>query len=480
VSIAKHYGNRWLAMGILCMGALMIVLDMTVVNVALPSIRADLKFDDVSLAWVVNAYLLIFGGFLLLGGRLGDLYGHRRLFLMGLTLFTLASLACGLAGSREFLILARGVQGLGGAIVDAVSLSLIINLFTETEERAKAMGVYGFVCSGGGAIGAVLGGLLTGGFNWHWIFLVNVPVGVVVFFLCWWLLPAHAGEDTGPRHLDVGGAVSVTLALLLAVYATINGNQAGWGSIQTLGLLGAAVTVFAVFLIIEAGVQKPLVPLAMFRLRNLSVSGVIGVLWAGGMFSWFFLSALYMQQVLGYSPMRIGMAFLPANVIMAVFSLGISARLVMRFGLRAPLAGGLLIAAAGLLLFARAPVDGSLMRDVLPAMLLLGLGAGIAFNPVLMAAMSEVSHTESGLASGIINTAFMMGGSLSLAALASIAAARTGSLDAAGVQHAIALTGGYQAAFLVGAGFVTLAALLGWLLLREAAPGAAAPEPTAH
>ena len=468
MSIAKHYQNRWLAMGILCMGALMIVLDITVVNVALPSIRVDLGFSEVSLAWVVNAYMLIFGGFLLLGGRLGDLYGHRRLFLLGLTLFTLASLACGLAGSREFLIVARGVQGLGGAVVDAVSLSLIINLFTETEERTKAMGVYGFVCSGGGSIGAVLGGVLTGSFNWHWIFLVNVPVGVVVFILCWKLLPAKAGEATGRRHLDLGGAVSVTLALLLAVYATINGNQAGWGSAQTLGLMGAAVAVFAVFLGIEARVRLPLVPLGMFRLRNLSVASIIGILWAGGMFSWFFLSALYMQQVLGFTPFRIGMAFLPANLIMAVFSLGISARLVMRFGLRAPLAGGLLLAAVGLLLFARAPVDGTLLRDVLPGMLLLGLGAGIAFNPVLMAAMSEVPHTESGLASGIINTAFMMGGSLSLAALASVAGARTGSLAAGGAGHLDALAGGYHAAFFVGACFVALAAVMGGLLREQA------------
>jgi len=469
VSIAKHYDNRWLAMGILCMGALMIVLDVTIVNVALPSIATDLKFTQVSLAWVVNAYMLIFGGFLLLGGRLGDLYGHRRVFLAGLTLFTLASLACGMAGSREFLIVARGVQGLGGAIVDAVSLSLIINLFTETGDRAKAMGVYGFVCSGGGCIGALLGGVLTGGFNWHWIFLVNVPVGALVFFLCWKLLPAKAGEATGPRHLDAGGAVTVTAALLLAVYATVNGNQAGWTSPQTLGLFAAAAVIFGIFLAIEAKVRMPLVPLGMFRLRNLSVAGIVGMLWSAAMFSWFFLSALYMQLVLGFTPMQIGMAFLPANLIMAVFSLGISAKLVMRFGLRPPLVFGLLLAAAGLALFARAPVDGTLVRDVLPGMMLLGLGAGIAFNPVLMAAMSEVPHTESGLASGIVNTAFLMGGSLGLAVLASLAAARSSGLTDAGVSHLQALTGGYQVAFLGGACFALLAALLGGLL-RAAAP----------
>ena len=466
------HDRRWLAMGLLCMGALMIVLDITVVNVALPSIKTDLGFDEVSLAWVVNAYMLIFGGFLLLGGRLGDLYGHKRVFLAGLVLFTGASLACGLAGSQTFLIAARGIQGLGGAIVDAVSLSLIMNLFTGDEERTKAMGVYGFVCSGGGCIGAVLGGVLTGGFNWHWIFLVNVPVGAVVFGLCWKMLPWHAGEAE-KRPLDVAGAITVTLALLLAVYATINGNAAGWASPRTLGCFGAAIAVFLAFLAIESRIQAPLVPLAMFRLRNLSVASIAGILWAAAMFAWFFLSALYMQLVLGFSPFQVGMAFVPANLLMAIFSLGLSARIVMRFGLRAPTAVGLLFAAAGLLLFARAPVDGSLVRDVLPGMMLLGIGAGVAFNPVLMAAMSGVPHTESGLASGIVNTAFMMGGSLGLAVLASVASARTASIVGAGMEHMTALAGGYQAAFLVGACFAVLAALIGGSLIRQAAVPAA-------
>ncbi|HSN18876.1 MAG TPA: DHA2 family efflux MFS transporter permease subunit [Gammaproteobacteria bacterium] len=465
-SVKHHYDNRWLAMALLCMGALMIVLDVTIVNVALPSIRADLKFDEVTLAWVVNGYILIFGGFLLLGGRLADLYGHRRIFLAGLALFTLASLACGMARSQDFLIVARGVQGLGGAIVDAVSLSLILNLFTGTEERTKAMGVYGFVCSSGGCIGAVLGGVLTGGFNWHWVFLVNVPVGAIVFALCWKLLPKHAGEARGRRHLDVGGAVTVTLALLLANYATINGNQAGWTSPTTLGIFGAASVVFAVFLVIESRVEKPLVPLAMFRQRNLAVSSMSGILWSAAMFSWFFLSALYMQLVLGFTPMQIGMAFLPSNVIMAVMSLGFSAKLVMRFGIKRPLFVGLLFAAAGLLVFAHAPVDGTLVRDVLPGMILLGLGAGVAFNPLLMAAMSEVKEADSGLASGLVNTAFMLGGALGLAVLASVAAARTAGLAADGMDHLGALTGGYQAAFLCGGCFALLAAVVGVSLLR--------------
>jgi EmrB/QacA subfamily drug resistance transporter len=462
--------KRWLALMVLCLGVLMIVLDTTIVNVALPSIRTDLGFTETSLVWVVNAYMLTFGGFLLLGGRLGDLYGHRRVFLAGLVLFTLASLACGVSTSQGLLVAARAVQGLGGAVVSAVSLSLIMNLFTEPADRAKAMGVYGFVCAGGGSIGVLLGGLLTSTLSWHWIFLVNLPIGVAVYALCVALLPSARGHAHGEK-LDVAGAVTVTLSLMLAVYGVVNGNEAGWGSAQTLGLLGAAVVLLAAFIAIEARVQHPLMPLGLFRLRSVSVANVVGVLWAAAMFAWFFISALYMQLVLGYTPMQIGLAFLPANIIMAVFSLGLSAKIVMRFGIRKPLAAGLWLAAIGLALFARAPVDGSFVLDVLPGMMLLGLGAGMAFNPVLLAAMSEVSPTDSGLASGVVNTAFMMGGALGLAVLASAAAARTASMEAAGAQLPLALTGGYNLAFLVGAVFAAAAGSIGGLLLRSAMPG---------
>ena len=414
--------------------------------------------------------MLTFGGFLLLGGRLGDLYGHRKLFLIGLVLFTLASLACGVSNSQVLLVAARAVQGLGGAVVSAVSLSLIMNLFTEPAERAKAMGVYGFVCAGGGSIGVLLGGLLTSTLSWHWIFLVNLPIGVAVYALCVALLPSARGHAHGEK-LDVAGAVTVTLSLMLAVYGVVNGNEAGWGSAQTVGLLGAAVVLLAVFIAIEARVQHPLMPLGLFRLRSVSVANVVGVLWAAAMFAWFFISALYMQLVLQYTPMQIGLAFLPANIIMAVFSLGLSARIVMRFGIRKPLAAGLWLAAIGLALFARAPVNGSFVVDVLPGMMLLGLGAGMAFNPVLLAAMSEVSPSDSGLASGVVNTAFMMGGALGLAVLASAAAARTASMDAAGAQMPLALTGGYNLAFLVGAVFAAAAGLIGGLLLRSTMPG---------
>jgi EmrB/QacA subfamily drug resistance transporter len=452
---------------------LMIVLDTTIVNVALPSIREDLKFTETSLVWVVNAYMLTFGGFLLLGGRLGDLYGHRKLFLLGITLFTVASLACGLAQGQAWLIAARAVQGLGGAVVSAVALSLIMNLFQEQGERAKAMGVYGFVCAGGGSIGVLLGGLLTGTLSWHWIFLVNLPIGIVVYALTLMLIERGRGAaPSGP--LDVAGAVTVTVSLMLAVYAIVGGNEAGWTSARTLALLGTALVLLGAFIAIEARVPHPLMPLGLFKLRNVATANVVGVLWAAAMFAWFFISALYMQLVLGYSPMQVGLAFLPANLIMAVCSLGVSAKLVMRFGIRGPFAAGLLLASIGLALFARAPVDGSLWLDVLPGMLVLGLGAGIAFNPVLMAAMSDVTPSDSGLASGVVNTSFMMGGALGLAVLASLAAARSEGLSAMGLQPAAALNGGYQIAFLVGAIFAAAACAIGARLFRAGAPGQAA------
>jgi len=468
--------TRWLALYVLCLGSLMIVLDVTIVNVALPSIRQDLGFSETSLAWVVNAYLLTYGGFLLLGGRLGDLYGHRRLFLAGIGLFTLASLACGLSTTQWMLVTARTVQGVGGAVASAVSLSLMMTLFTEPADRAKAMGVFGFVAAGGGSIGVVLGGVLTGLINWHWIFLVNVPIGVLVCILSLRLLPSERAQATS-RRLDVAGAVTVTVALMLAVYAIVNGNQNGWTSAETLGLLGGAVALLALFLVIESRVPSPLVPLGLFKLRNIRISNLVGVLWAAAMFAWFFLSALYLQLVLGYKPLEVGLAFLPSNLIMGAFSIGLSAKLVMRYGFRKPLAVGLLLAAAGLALFARAPVDGTFVVDVLPSMILLGVGAGMAFNPVLLAAMSDVEPKDAGLASGLVNTSFMMGGALGLAVLASIAASRTHTLRLGGASELSALTGGYHVAFLVGAAFAAAAAVIGGTRLRAAEHPAHEREP---
>jgi EmrB/QacA subfamily drug resistance transporter len=469
--------SRWLALLVLCFGDLMIVLDSTIVNVALPSIRDDLGFSEASLAWVVNAYLLTFGGFLLLGGRLGDLFGPRRLFLIGITLFTLASLACGLASSQESLVAARAVQGMGGAIVSAVALSLVMLMFTETAERAKAMGIFGFVLSGGGTAGVLLGGVLTDVLDWHWIFLVNLPVGVGVFAFSLLLLPAGRGPAAAGR-LDVAGAVAVTASLMLAVYAIVNGNETGWTSAQTLGLLGAAAALLALFLAIEARVRAPLMPLGLFRLRNVSTANAVGVLMAGGMFGWFFLSALYLQQVLGYSPLEVGLAYLPSTVLWGAVSLFLSDRLVIRYGVKVPIVAGLTLMVASLLLFARAPVDGSFVLDVLPATLLIGIGAGIAFNPILLAAMSDVAPSESGLASGVVNTAFMMGGALGLAILASLADSRSDTLLAAGDSSLAALNGGYHLAFLVGAAFATAAAAVAVIFLRSrvAAPAQSAEQ----
>jgi EmrB/QacA subfamily drug resistance transporter len=460
--------RRWWALAVLCLGVLMIVLDTTIVNVALPSIRADLRFDDASLSWVVNAYMLTFGGSLLLGGRLGDLYGQRRLFVIGLLGFSAASFACGLAPTQGVLVAARAVQGVAGAVVSAISLSLIMSLFPSEADRAKAMGVYGFVCSAGGSIGVLLGGVLTGLLSWHWIFLVNVPIGVAVAASCGRMLPAD--KPAGGRHrLDVPGALLVTASLMLAIFGVVGADAAGgWLAPRTLGLLGAAVVLFAAFLAQERRAARPLVPLALFRGRNLAVSNAVGVLWAAAMFAWFFISALYMQAVLGWTPMQVGLAFLPSDLIMGAFSLGLSAKLVMRFGFRKPLAFGLGVAALALLWFARVPVHGSFVVDILPAMVLIGIGGGLAFNPVLMAAMSDVEPKDAGLASGIANTAFMMGGALGLAVLASAASARTGH-----PITAASLTSGYHLAFLLGAAFALAAAAVGATLLRSAHAGAA-------
>ncbi len=457
--------KRWLALIVLMLGDLMIVLDSTIVNVALPSIKESLAFTETSLVWVVNAYLLTFGGLLLLGGRLGDIFGPRRLFLIGLSIFTIASLACGLASSQEMLIIARAVQGIGGAIVSAVGLSLLMNLFTETSERAKAMGLFGFVMAGGGTIGVLLGGVLTGALNWHWIFLVNIPIGIAVFVLCFMLLP-HSRRENAPGHLDIGGAITVTASLMLAVYAIVKGNELGWTSFQTLGMLAMSATLLALFIFIESRVRSPLMPLTLFRKRSVTVANIMSVLWAAAMFAWFFISALYLQVVLGYTPMQVGLAFIPANIIMAAFSVGLSAKLVMRFGLRIPLVLGLSLAAIGLALFGFSPVDGSFVWHVLPGMTLLGIGAGMAFNPILLAAMNDVSQEESGLASGVVNTAFMMGGAVGLAILASLAASKTMSLISAGTEQIAAVNGGYHLAFLVGAAFAAIAALIGAVFLR--------------
>ncbi len=461
----NEHRSRWLALYVLCLGDLMIVLDSSIVNVALPSIQSDLGFSQSALAWVVNAYLLTFGGFLLLSGRLGDLLGNKRVFQGGVVAFTVASVLCGMAPSAGLLVAGRAVQGIGGAAVSAVALSLILGLFSDPGERAKAMGFFGFVMSGGGAVGVLAGGVLTGLLNWHWIFLVNVPIGIAVWIAARSVLPA---DELAPQsgRLDVPGAVLVTVALMLSVYGIVGGNEAGWTSARTLGLLGGSVVLLAAFVLREAKVENPLVPLRLFKLRNVTVSQIVGVLWAAAMFAWFFLAALYLQQVLAYSALEVGLAFIPTSVVMAFCSLKLSDRLVMRFGIRPPLVVGLGLAAVSLALFSQAPVDGNFVTDVLPSMILLGIGAGIAFNPVLLAAMGDVEPHESGLASGVVNTSFMMGGALGLAVLVSISTSRTASLTADGVAPLEALNGGFQVAFAAGAVAAAAAAVIGGVFLR--------------
>ncbi|MDE1804387.1 MAG: MFS transporter [Candidatus Micrarchaeota archaeon] len=457
--------KRWLAFAVLSLGVLMIVLDVTIVNVALPSIKQDLGFGNAALAWVVNAYLLTFGGFLMLGGRLGDLFGYRKLFLTGIVIFTISSLACGLSNSQLLLVAARTIQGIGGSLVSAVGFSLVMTMFTGATERAKAMGFFGFIAAGGGSIGVLLGGTLTSTLNWHWIFFVNIPIGIAVFALGRTLLPEGRNESAA-RHIDFLGAVTITAALMLAIYAIVNGNQAGWASVQTIGLLAASVLLAAIFIFVERKSHAPLMPLHIFRMRNLATANVVAILWAAGMFAWFFLSALYLQLILGYTPLQVGLSFLPANIIMGIFSLGISAKLVLKFGIRAPLGAGLALAAIGLILFTNAPLHGSFLYDVLPSMILLGVGAGMAFNPMLLAAMNDVKPHESGLASGVVNTSFMMGGALGLAVLASLASLRTGSLVAAGAPAMSALNSGYHFAFLIGGIFAALGACISFILIR--------------
>lgn len=471
----KSIDRRWVTLVVLCLGALMIVLDTTIVNIALPSIKNDLGFSQSSLVWVINAYMLTFAGFLLLGGRLGDLFGQRRVFLIGLCVFTLASLACGFSHSQWMLITARAIQGLGGAVVNSVALSLILTLFTTDADRTRAMGFFGFVAAGGGAIGVFLGGLLTGSFDWHWVFLVNIPIGVLVFVLSTYLLP-HSTLEQEPQKLDLGGAVTITLALMLAVYAIVGGNQVGWLTVQTAGLLACAAALLLSFVWIEKRVESPIMPLSIFKVPNITVVSCIGMLWSAAMFTWFFLSALYMQLVLHFAPFTIGLAFLPSNVIMAIFSVWLSAKVIDRFGIKAPLVLGMCLIALGLALFALAPENGSLWLNILPAMIALGFGCGMAFNPVLLAGTGSVPENEAGLASGVLNTAFMMGGSLGLAVLASVATWRTGSLIAAGSAQIPALLGGYHAAFWLGALSAFGAAILAALYVRVKA-GAPAHAP---
>src|SRR5688572_3498198 len=395
--------RRWAALYVLCVGMLMIVLDATIVNVALPSIQEDLDFSQANLAWVVNAYLIAFGGLLLLAGRIGDLIGHRRIFLIGLAVFTAASLLCAVAQSQEVLIAARFVQGAGGAFASAVTLGMIVTMFPEPREQAKAIGVYGFVASAGGSIGLLAGGVLTDLINWHWIFFVNVPIGLATGLLSLRFVEDRPG--LGLREgADIPGALLVTSGLMLGVYTILGVEEHGWASTQTLALGAVSIGLVAAFVARQARVATPLMPLRLFRSREVAGANLVMALLVVGMFGLFFLGALYLQLILGYEALEVGLAFLPATVVMGTLSLGFTDKLTMRFGPVNVLIAGLFFLIAAMLLFARTPVDGNYWIDLLPLMLLFGVGAGVSFPALMMLAMSGATPQDAGLASGLVNT----------------------------------------------------------------------------
>jgi EmrB/QacA subfamily drug resistance transporter len=471
--------QRWIALVVLCAGFLMIILDQTIVNVALPTIQSDLHFSQSNLAWVVNAYLIAFGGLLLLVGRLGDLIGRRRIFLVGLTVFTSASLVCGLSSSQAMLIGARFVQGVGGAMTSAVILGMIVTMFRKPSEQAKAIGVYSFVAAAGGAIGLLLGGILTQGINWHWIFFVNVPIGVATGFFALRLLPSDKG--IGLREgADLPGAVLLVSALMLIVYTIVEASHYGWGSARTLGFGAVAVGLLAGFVLRQARAANPLMPLRVFSSRTVTVANLIQALFVAGLFGMFFLGALEMQRVLHYDAIEVGLAFLPVALGIALLSLGFSARLIMRFGARPTLISGTVLAAAGLVLFRSAPVHAHYLTDLLPTMLLLGVGAGLAFPSVMTLAMSAATPEDSGLASGLVNTTQQVGGALGLAVLATLSTTRTNSLLAHGGSFASSLTSGYHLAFTVGAVLIIAALGLAILALRPQTAAATDLAPVAE
>jgi len=467
--------NRWAALYVLCVGMLMIVLDATIVNVALPSIQDDLGFSQSDLAWVVNAYLIAFGGLLLLAGRIGDLIGQRRVFLVGLAVFTAASLMCALAQSQGMLIGARFVQGVGGALTSAVILGMIVTMFPEPREQAKAIGIYTFVAVAGGSIGLIVGGVLTQAISWHWIFFVNLPIGVATALAALRLVDGREGIGLG-KGADIPGAVLLTGGLMLGVYTILEVEQQGWGSTQTLALGGVAIALIAAFLVRQAKAANPLMPLRLFRSRNVSGANLVQALLVVGMFGMFFLGALYMQRILGYDALEVGLAYLPTTLVMGTMSFRFSAQLNMRYGPKATLIPSMVAIGAGLLLFARTPVDATYVVDLLPPTVLIGLGAGLAFPSLMTLAMSGATPQDSGLASGLVNTSVQVGGAIGLAVLATLASERSDSALAQGESAASALNSGYHLAYLVGAALIGVALVVALSVFRtEAATETEAP-----
>jgi EmrB/QacA subfamily drug resistance transporter len=471
--------QRWTALYVLCAGMLMIVLDATIVNVALPSIQVDLGLSQSNLAWVVNAYLIAFGGLLLLAGRVGDLIGQRRIFLIGLGIFTVASLLCAVSQTQGMLIGARFVQGVGGAMASAVTLGMIVTMFPEPREQAKAIGVYGFVASAGSSIGLLAGGVLTQAINWHWIFFVNLPIGAATAFLAVRLVQRRDGIGL-KQGADLPGAALLTAGLMLGVYTILQVDKQGWTSTQTLGLGAVAVVLLAAFLVRQARIPNPLMPLRLFRSRNVSGANLVEALLVVGMFGLFFLGALYLQRVLGYDALEVGLAFLPASIAMGVMSLRLSGPLLMRFGPKHTLLAGFTLIGIAMLMFARTPVDGHYAVDVLPAMILFGIGAGAGFPAIMTLGMSGATPSDSGLASGLINTSAQVGGAIGLAVLATLASERTTHKLADGASTAAALNSGYHLAYVVGAALVAVSLVIGAVVLQSpdmsAYTGAPSPE----
>ncbi|MFD1938524.1 MFS transporter [Nonomuraea mangrovi] len=468
--------SRWRAFAVLSAVQLMIIIDSSIVYVALPAIQTHLGFSPAGLAWVVNAYMIAFGGLLLLSGRLGDLIGRKRMFVIGLSTFTAASLLCGLAVSQEMLVAARFVQGAGGAMASAVVMGIIVTIFQEPRELAKAIGAIGFVAAAGGAVGGTAGGLLTQAAGWSWIFFVNVPIGVVAAVLAVRLLTADRGLGLA-AGADVAGAFLVTAGLMVGVYTIVKVEEHGWGSAHTLGLGALSIVLLAAFAARQASARSPLMPLRVFRSRDLTGANLVQVLMVGAMSGFQFLSVLYMQRVLGYGAAETSLAGLPVALALAVVSLGLSARLNTRFGPRAVLSAGLTLLTAALALFIRAPVDGGYVVDVLPSMVLLGVGAGLAMPAVMTLAMTGVRPSDAGLASGLAGTGAQVGGAIGLAALAALASGRTAGLTAGGHSAVSGLNAGYHLAFGVGAGLLVTAVIVGLIMLRSepARPPQAAP-----
>jgi EmrB/QacA subfamily drug resistance transporter len=466
--------SRWLALYVLCVGMLMIVLDVTIVNVALPSIQDELHFSTSGLAWVVNAYLIAFGGLLLLAGRLGDLIGRRRVFLAGVTLFTGASLLCGAAQSSWWVVAARFVQGVGGAMTSAVILGMIVTMFPQPREQARAIGVFAFVASAGGSVGLLAGGVLTQSINWHWIFFVNLPIGVATALAARRLVADDVG--IGLRAgADVPGALLITSALMLGVYTIVDpAAKHGWGAPTTLLLGAGSLTLLGAFLGREARARSPLMPLRILRSRPVAAANAIQILSVAGMFGMFFLGALYLRRVLGYDALQIGLAFLPVTIAMGTLSIRYSERIFTALGPRRALLVGLTLILAGLIVFALVPVRASYATQVAPSMLLLGLGAGTAFPALMNVAMSGATPRDAGLASGLVNTTAQIGGALGLAVLATLSTSRSNELKASGHATSSALTSGYHLAFWIAAALVGCALVVVLAAIEPRRAGVAA------